>query len=73
MRLCAFKDYYCPEPAFEAVVVKFTTDPSARVAELESDRFDLTLEVQYEEAEHLRQRLRRERHAGVGHRHDLAH
>ncbi|SEF22175.1 ABC transporter substrate-binding protein [Variovorax sp. NFACC27] len=56
MRLRAFKDYYCPKPAFEAVVVKFTTDPSARVAELESDRSDLTLEVPYEEAERLRAR-----------------
>jgi peptide/nickel transport system substrate-binding protein len=37
MRLRAFKDYYGLKPAFETVVVKFTTDPSARVAELESD------------------------------------
>ncbi|MDP9965509.1 peptide/nickel transport system substrate-binding protein [Variovorax paradoxus] len=56
IRLRAFKDYCCPKPAFEAVVVKFTTDPSARVAELESDRSDLTLEVPYEEAERLRAR-----------------
>lgn len=53
MRLRAFKDYFGPKPAFETVVVKFTTDPSARVAELESGRSDLTLEIPYEEAERL--------------------
>lgn len=54
MRLRAFKDYFGPRPAFETVIVKFTTDPSARVAELESGRSDLTLEIPYEEAERLR-------------------
>lgn len=54
MRLAAFKDYFGPKPAFETVIVKFTTDPSARVAELESGRSDLTLEIPYEEAERLR-------------------
>lgn len=54
MRLAAFKDYFGPKPAFETVVVKFTSDPSARVAELESGRSDLTLEIPYEEAERLR-------------------
>lgn len=54
MRLRAFKDYFGPKPAFETVVVKFTTDPSARIAELEAGRSDLTLEVPYEEAERLR-------------------
>ncbi|KAB7553618.1 ABC transporter substrate-binding protein [Verminephrobacter eiseniae] len=56
MRLRAFKGYFGPQPAFETVVVKFTTDPSARVAELESGRSDLTLEIPYEEAERLRGR-----------------
>jgi peptide/nickel transport system substrate-binding protein len=54
MRLRAFKAYYGPQPAFDTVVIKFATDPSARVAELESGRSDLTLEVPYEEAERLR-------------------
>lgn len=54
MRLKAFKDYHGPKPAFDTVVVKFTTDPSARVAEVESGRSDLTLEVPYEEAERLK-------------------
>lgn len=54
MRLRTFKDYFGPKPAFENVVIKFTTDPSARVAELESGRSDLTLEIPYEEAERLR-------------------
>lgn len=54
MRLRAFKDYFGPKPAFENVVIKFATDPSARVAELESGRSDLTLEVPYEEAVRLR-------------------
>lgn len=54
MKLKAFKDYFGPKPVFQTVVVKFTTDPSARVAELESGRSDLTLEVPYEEAERLK-------------------
>ena len=49
MKLKAFKDYYGPKPAFETVIVKFITDPSARVAELESGRSDLTLEIPTEE------------------------
>lgn len=54
MRLKAFEGYFGPKPAFQTVVVKFTTDPSARVAEVESGRSDLTLEVPYEEAERLK-------------------
>ncbi len=54
LKLRAFKDYFGAKPAFETVVVKFTTDPSARVAEVESGRSDLTLEIPYEEAERLR-------------------
>ncbi len=54
MKLKAFKDYFGPKPVFQTVVIKFTTDPSARVAELESGRSDLTLEVPYEEAERLK-------------------
>lgn len=54
LKLQAFKDYAGPRPAFETVLVKFTTDPSARVAELQAGRSDLTLEVPYEEAERLK-------------------
>jgi peptide/nickel transport system substrate-binding protein len=54
LKLRAFKDYYGAKPAFEQVVIKFTTDPSARVAEVESGRSDLTLEIPYEEAERLK-------------------
>ena len=54
MRLKAFKDYFGAKPAFETVVVKFATDASARVAELESGASDLTLEIPYEEADRLK-------------------
>lgn len=54
VRLSAFKDYFGPKPVFESVVIKFTTDPSSRVAEVESGRSDLTLEVPYEEADRLK-------------------
>jgi peptide/nickel transport system substrate-binding protein len=54
MKLRAFKDYFGPKPAFDTVVVKFTTDPSARVAEIESGRSDLTLELPYEETDRLK-------------------
>lgn len=54
MKLVAFKDYYGAKPAFETVIVKFVTDPSARVAEVESGRSDLTLEIPLEEYERLR-------------------
>lgn len=54
VRLSAFKDYFGPKPVFETVIIKFTTDPSSRVAEVESGRSDLTLEVPYEEADRLK-------------------
>lgn len=54
MKLKAFKDYFGPKPAFETVIVKFITDPSARVAELESGRSDLTLEIPFEEYDRLK-------------------
>lgn len=54
VRLSAFKDYFGPKPVFETVVIKFTTDPSSRVAEVESGRSDLTLEIPYEEADRLK-------------------
>jgi dipeptide transport system substrate-binding protein len=54
VKLKAFKDYFGPKPTFDTVVVKFTTDPSARVAEVEAGRSDMTLEIPYEEAERLK-------------------
>jgi peptide/nickel transport system substrate-binding protein len=54
VRLSAFKDYFGPKPVFETVVIKFTTDPSSRVAEVESGRSDITLEIPYEEADRLK-------------------
>jgi peptide/nickel transport system substrate-binding protein len=54
LKLRAFKDYFGKKPAFETILVKFTTDPSARVAEVESGRSDMTLEIPYEEADRLK-------------------
>ncbi len=54
MKLTAFKDYYGPKPAFETVIFKFVTDPSARVAEVESGRSDMTLEIPVEEYSRLK-------------------
>jgi len=54
MKLKAFKDYFGAKPAFETVIVKFVTDPSARVAEVESGRSDLTLEIPFEEYDRLK-------------------
>ncbi len=56
MKLKAFKDYFGPKPAFETVIVKFVTDPSARVAEVESGRSDMTLEIPFEEYDRLKAR-----------------
>jgi peptide/nickel transport system substrate-binding protein len=54
MKLKAFKDYFGPKPAFETVIVKFVTDPSARVAEIESGRSDMTMEIPFEEYDRLK-------------------
>ena len=54
MKLKAFKDYFGAKPAFETVIVKFVTDPSARVAEVESGRSDMTLEIPLEEYDRLK-------------------
>ena len=56
MKLKAFKDYYGDKPDFQAVIVKFITDPSARVAELESGRSDLTMEIPFEEYDRLKKK-----------------
>jgi len=54
MKLKAFKDYYGVKPAFDTVIVKFVTDPSARVAEVESGRSDMTMEIPFEEYDRLK-------------------
>jgi len=54
VRLKANPNYWGGKPAFETVVFKFVTDPSARVAEIESGRSDLTLNVPFEEYDRLK-------------------
>ena len=54
MRLKAFDKYWGPKPAFKNVTIKFVTDPSARVAEIESGKSDVTLGVPFEEFDRLK-------------------
>ena len=54
LRLKRNPDYWGGEPAFENVIFKFVTDPSSRVAEIESGGSDLTLEVPFEEFDRLK-------------------
>ena len=54
MRLKAFNKYWGPKPAFKNVTIKFVTDPSARVAEIESGKSDITLGVPFEEFDRLK-------------------
>ena len=54
MRLKAFDKYWGPKPAFKNVTIKFVTDPSARVAEIESGKSDITLGVPFEEFDRLK-------------------
>ncbi len=54
VRLKAFPKWWGGKPAFENVVFKFVTDPTSRVAEVESGSSDLTLNVPYEEYDRLR-------------------
>ena len=53
VRLKANPDYWGGAPEFETVTMKFVTDATARVAEVESGASDITLEVPYEEFERL--------------------
>lgn len=53
IRLKAFPGYWGPKPAFETVVFKFVPDPASRIAEIESGKSDMTLEVPYEEYDRL--------------------
>ena len=56
LRLKAFDKYWGGKPHFENVVFKFVTDPTSRVAEVESGSSDLTIEIPYEEYDRLRQK-----------------
>ena len=56
LRLKANPNYWGGKPAFENVIFKFVTDPSSRVAEIESGASDLTLEIPYEEFDRLKQK-----------------
>lgn len=56
VRLKANPNYWGKKPAFETVVFKFVTDPSARVAEIESGRSDLTLNIPFEEFDRLKKK-----------------
>src|SRR6516162_6701837 len=54
LRLKAHAGYWGGKPAFETVVFKFVTDPTSRVAEMESGGSDLTFEIPYEEFDRLK-------------------
>ncbi len=54
VRLVAFDGYWGAKPAFKTVTIKFVTDPSARVAEIESGKSDITLGVPFEEFDRLK-------------------
>jgi dipeptide transport system substrate-binding protein len=56
LRLRAFPKYWGGKPQFDSVVFKFVTDPTSRVAEVESGSSDLTIEIPYEEYDRLRQK-----------------
>jgi peptide/nickel transport system substrate-binding protein len=53
VRLKANPDYWGGAPEFETVTLKFVTDATARVAEIESGASDITLEIPYDEFERL--------------------
>ncbi|SLN63271.1 Periplasmic dipeptide transport protein precursor [Roseivivax jejudonensis] len=53
LRLVRHDGYWGEAPDFETVTIKFVTDASSRVAEVESGQSDLTLEIPYEEFDRL--------------------
>ncbi len=53
LRLRANPNYWGGVPEFETVTLKFVTDASSRVAEIESGASDITLEIPYEEFDRL--------------------
>jgi peptide/nickel transport system substrate-binding protein len=54
LRLKAHPSYWGGKPAFDTVIFKFVTDPTSRVAEIESGGSDVTLEIPYEEFDRLK-------------------
>lgn len=54
VRLRANPNYWNGVPEFETVTIRFVTDPASRVAEVESGRSHVTLEIPYEEYDRLR-------------------
>ena len=54
VRLKANENYWGGKPDFETVTIKFVTDASARVAEVESGNAHVTLEMPYEEYDRLK-------------------
>src|SRR5437868_1049552 len=54
LRLKADPGYWGAKPAFDTVVFKFVTDPTSRVAEMESGGSDITFEIPYEEFDRLK-------------------
>lgn len=54
LTLRANPDYWGGVPEFETVTLKFVTDATSRVAEVESGASDITLEIPYEEFDRLR-------------------
>ncbi|MCC6002297.1 MAG: peptide ABC transporter substrate-binding protein [Pararhodobacter sp.] len=56
VRLRANPDYWGGAPEFETVTIRFVTDSASRVAEIESGRSHVTLEVPYDEYDRLRAR-----------------
>ena len=56
VRLKAYPGYWGAKPAFKEVLINFITDPSARVAAIESGAADITLGVPFEEYDRLKRK-----------------
>ena len=56
VRLVANERYWAGKPAYDVVVIKFVTDATSRVAEVESGASQVTFEIPYEEYDRLIQR-----------------
>lgn len=54
VRLKAYDGYWGDAPEFKSVTIKFVTDATSRVAEIEAGNSHVTLEVPYEEYDRLR-------------------
>ena len=57
VQLKAYDGYWGEKPAFDRVTIKFVTDATARVAEIESGASHVTIEVPYEEFDRLKATL----------------